>query len=148
LRDEELILRFFAFALSGVSSYRTPQKHWLNDAAKAGMKYSKKKRGELARIWDDALAVSLTWFDPRECFRREGSRAINRALFDLVMWSARNVDIDDAGRLRNRVRRTYNGLLGNDEFQDLISRAVDHTKRTRRRFELWEESFSVIISHG
>ena len=41
MRDEELVLRFIAFHVHGVDSYRTPQKHWLNDAAKAGMNCKK-----------------------------------------------------------------------------------------------------------
>lgn len=36
LRDEELILRFYAFEMLGLKTYRTPLKHWLNDAAKKG----------------------------------------------------------------------------------------------------------------
>lgn len=43
MRDEELALRFFAFQLHGVESYRTPQKHWLNDAAKQGRSYPEGK---------------------------------------------------------------------------------------------------------
>ena len=39
MRDEELALRFFAWALHGIESYRTPQKHWLNEVAKAGRRY-------------------------------------------------------------------------------------------------------------
>ena len=36
MRDEELILRFFAFHLFGIDSYKTPQKHWLNEVADKG----------------------------------------------------------------------------------------------------------------
>ena len=36
MRDEELILRFFALQLLGLESYNTPQKYWLNDAADQG----------------------------------------------------------------------------------------------------------------
>ena len=51
MRDEELALRFFAFWIHGIQSYRTPQKHWLNDAAKHGGKYSKEQIDELGEIW-------------------------------------------------------------------------------------------------
>ena len=51
MRDEELVLRFFAFWMNGVEAYRTPQKHWLNDTAKAGKKLSEGKIDELDSVW-------------------------------------------------------------------------------------------------
>ena len=38
MRDEELALRFFAFRVHGLKSYRTPLKHWINAAVKYGRK--------------------------------------------------------------------------------------------------------------
>lgn len=148
MRDEELVLRFFAFWIHGVRSYRTPQKHWLNDAAKDGKKYPKKKIVELDAIWKHAIDISLEWFDPSECFRRQPigkSRAVNRALFDLVMLSAARIDAKNAKRVRNDFRKQYSVLLKNSEFNDLISRAVDHTKRTKRRFAMWDEVVGSIL---
>lgn len=149
MRDEELILRFLAFHLHGLNSYRTPQKHWLNDAAKAGRQYSIAKIQSVQIIWQAAIDTALQWFEPKECFRRSGtqkSRAINRALFDLTMHSATNVgSIGRARSLRTKFRRRYIELLENEEFTDLISRAVDHTKRTKRRFRLWDEHIGSLF---
>lgn len=148
MRDEELVLRFFAFWIDGVASYRTPQKHWLNDAAKAGRKYSKQKIAELDSVWKRAIDASLVWFEPAECFRREmdgRSRAINRALFDLVMQSAAHVGPKGAGRHREKFRKQYAVLLHNDEFADLVSRAVDHKKRTTRRFKIWNDIVGSVL---
>ncbi|MCX6566900.1 MAG: DUF262 domain-containing protein [Candidatus Aminicenantes bacterium] len=142
MRDEELVLRFFSFWIHGVNSYRTPQKHWLNEAAKAGMKYSDKKIEELATVWKSTIDSSLEWFKPAECFRREYSgrtRAINRALFDLIMHAAAHAGPSTARRTRKDFRNKYTALLRNEEFSDLISRAVDHKKRTLRRFAMWDE---------
>jgi hypothetical protein len=148
MRDEELALRFFAFWVHGVNSYRTPQKHWLNDAAKKGMKYSEPRINELRTIWNNAIDTSLKWFDPPECFRRlpaQGSR-VNRALFDLVMSSAARIDSGSASSLRNQVRARYIALLTKDkEFEDLIKRAVDHKQRTIRRFEIWNSVMGDIL---
>lgn len=141
MRDEELALRFFSYWIHGLSSYRTPQKHWLSNTAKEGKKYSDDKIKDLSAIWKHAIDISLEWFSPSECFRRVPtgrSKAINRALFDLVMLSAAKVEPSNARNLRNVIRAEYEKLLSeNGEFNDLISRAVDHTKRTKRRFELW-----------
>lgn len=148
MRDEELALRFFAFQLHGVESYRTPQKHWLNDAASAGRKYSKEKNNKLEVMWAKAIDVCLVWFAARECFRRiptDKPRAINRALFDLTMISAANVNPNKAEGVRVQVRTAYKRLLRNDEFGDLISRAVDHTKRTKRRFQMWQQHVGQVL---
>jgi len=148
MRDEELVLRFFAFHIHGVGSYRTPQKYWLNDAAADGRNYKAKRIAELRTNWQRAIDVALTWFEPLECFRRipvEKPGAINRALFDLTMFSAANVSKDKARAIRKRVRARYSKLLELDEFNDLISRAVDHTKRTKRRFDLWDEHVGKIL---
>ncbi len=142
MRDEELVLRFFAFHIHSIDSYRTPQKHWLNDVAKEGMRYSEQKIIGLHETWKQAIDVSLIWLSPLECFRRETegkTRGINRALFDLTMNSATNVPPERAKSYRRAFRKNYSTLLKHDEFNDLISRAVDHTKRTTRRFEIWEE---------
>lgn len=144
MRDEELVLRFFAFQIAGLDSYRTPLKHWLNDVAKSGMKYSEQKISELRAIWDNAIRCSLTWFEPNECFRRKGSRAINRALYDLVSFEASRSTPENAAAIRAGFREKYQELLSSEEFQDLISRSVDHTKRTKRRFEMWNEAFEGI----
>lgn len=146
MRDEELVLRFFAFDIHGLGTYRTPQKHWLNEAAKAGMKYSPERTDNLRSVWEHAIDISLEWFEPKECFRREGSRSINRALFDLVAQSASATQAEEAAAIRDAFRSRYYRLLNdNEEFQDLINRAVDHTKRTKRRFEIWDSAFEGIL---
>lgn len=149
MRDEELILRFFAFHIHGLESYKTPQKHWLNDAAKAGRKYPKERIDELRLVWKRAIDSSLKWFSANECFRRlplDKTKTINRSLFDLVMSTASCIDPADSEQYRERIRDQYVQLINqNGEFQDLISRAVDHTKRTKRRFELWTDVVGRII---
>jgi hypothetical protein len=146
MRDEELALRFFAFATGGLQSYRTPQKHWLNDAAKNGRKYSEVRISELSDLWKRAIDNSLIWFEPEKCFRRAGSsRAINRALFDLFMASASKISSTKARQAKKNVVKGYAELLQNPEFKDLISRSVDHKKRTLRRFELWRAKIDTVL---
>lgn len=141
MRDEELVLRFFSFYISGIDSYKTPQKTWLNEVAQQGMNYSENKIANLHNVWKRAIDTSLIWFTPSECFRRKVDgklkRNINRALFDLVMFSAVNTTHDKALSNKTAFRKQYYKLLQDEEFADLISRALDHTKRTKRRFEIW-----------
>lgn len=148
MRDAELVLRFFAFHIHGLGSYRTPQKHWLNEVAKEGKKYSDAQIQQLHAKWKHAVDVSLIWFEPEECFRRitqPRRPAINKALYDLKMFTASKIDKDVARENREAIRKNYRKLLEEEEFTDLITRSVDHTKRTKRRFELWEEIVSQVL---
>ncbi|MDE2816057.1 MAG: DUF262 domain-containing protein [Chloroflexota bacterium] len=148
MRDQELVLRFFAFHTHGIDSYRTPQKHWLNDVAKEGKKYSDERIQQLYADWKHAVDVSLIWFEPEECFRRNTQPrrpAINRALYDLTMFTAADTQKDAARESREAIRKNYRKLIEEEEFTDLITRSVDHTRRTKRRFELWEEIVSPVL---
>jgi hypothetical protein len=145
MRDEEVVLRYFSFFIHGVKSYRTPLKQWLNDTAEAGKRYSEKRTDQLRASWDSSLQKSLIWFEPDDCFRRTGSRTINKALFDLVMASAGQVDVERAAAIRTEFRKRYREVVKDPEFEDLISRAVDHTKRTKRRFEIWQQKFAGLL---
>lgn len=143
MRDEELILRFFAFHNQGLKNYRTPQKHWLNLTAKIGQKYSPRRISELEQLWKNTVDKCLLIFEPQECFRRlpvEKTRAvINRALMDLTMISLAQVPRTRVQEGAVEYYRRYLVLLQNAEFSDLITRAIDHKSRTVRRFEIWEE---------
>ena len=137
LADEEMILRFFSFQIQNKEDYRTPLKNWLNSAARLGRKLSDSEVSNLRSKWNNAIDVSLIWFDPKTCFRRPEGKSINRALFDLIMYTASRVDIGHARVRAESFREAYGELLSDEEFLDLISRSVDHKKRTDRRFELW-----------
>ena len=147
MRDEELALRFFSFAIHGLKSYRTPLKHWLNNAAKIGRRYPVGQITKLHELWKNAIDVSRVWFTYDECFRRlpaARSKAINRALFDLVMLTASRTSVTKAASVRTEFRSAYKKLLKDETFTDLISRSVDHKSRTIKRFDLWNKSINKI----
>lgn len=141
MRGEEIILRFFAYQLNGLDSYRTPLKYWLNVAAHKGKNLSEDEISEYRTSWQTMLTSTKRLFENNECFRRPNSKPINKALFDLVSYSITRVNDEMLIRNRERYRDNYYNLIENDEFNDLISRSVDHRKRTQRRFQLWSEKF-------
>ena len=143
LRDEELILRFFAFHTGGLATYRTPQKHWLNDMAMRGRDFSEVVLADLEAAWKTAIDNCLVVFSPRECFRRVDNgklqRVVNRALMDLALTSLVDKDVATIIKNAEEFKAHYLRLFNDDEFQDLISRSIDHKSRTLRRFEIWQE---------
>lgn len=141
MRDEEMILRFMAFQLEGVGSYRTPQKRWLNKVAQDGQSFEPDQVERLAGLWKETVDKSLLLFKPEECFRSQGakSRVVNRALMDLTMDMVSKMEPDQLRQNRTAIRARIRKVVKQEEFGDLISRAVDHKSRTLRRFELWDE---------
>lgn len=143
MRGEELILRFFAFHTLGVKGYRTPQKHWLNDVAKEGMEYNQDRISELETVWKSTIDKCLQVFRVNECFRRlpleKPKMVINRALMDLVMSGLSNVENARVPSIASEFLDRYLMVLQNKEFDDLITRAIDHKSRTARRFQLWNQ---------
>lgn len=144
LADEEMILRYFSFQIQNRDDYKTPLSKWLNEAASAGRRLSEERINELRAQWENALAVALTWFGPKECFRRPGGKAMNRALFDLIMHTASNTNVVVAKEKSPDFNVEFKSIILNPEFDDLISRSIDHKKRTDRRFELWTEKMRGI----
>jgi len=144
LADEEIILRYFSFHIQGVEKYRTPLKNWLNDTARIGRRLADPDISALKNDWLKALEVSLTWFNAKECFRRPGGKAINRALFDLIMHTATRTDVATAASRKDQFLTKFAELLNDDDFQDLISRSVDHKTRTESRFARWKAAMGQI----
>ena len=54
------------------------------------------------------------------------------------MYTVSRMDENEVRDTAPRFRELYAELLGNEEFQDLISKSVDHKSRTQRRFVLWD----------
>jgi hypothetical protein len=146
LADEEIILRFFAFHTMGLKSYRTPQKHWLNEAARSGRQYSAQKIASLRSTWTNALDVVLALFEPKAAFRRPGSTSINRALFDLTMLTAAKLDPAAATKNKKAFLKAFDELNRDEEFSDLVSRAVDHKSRTESRFKIWKARIDPVFA--
>lgn len=146
LADEEIILRFFSYQLLTLDTYRTPLKNWLNEAARKGRKLDNSEIANLNKIWNNAIDVVLVWFQPKKCFRRPNSTSINRALFDLMMHTASAIDVNAARERTEAFHAAFEALTADEEFLDLISRAVDHKKRTTKRFEIWENAMSGVFS--
>lgn len=142
MRDEELILRFFAFQILGLASYKTPQKRWLNEAADRGRDYSSEQINSLDKEWRHTIRNCLIIFDPHECFRRlplERRQVINRALMDLTMYSLAGVPADVVEANAKLYYQRYTGIVQDEEFAELITRSIDHKSKTMRRFGMWSK---------
>ena len=82
MRDEELVLRFFAFQVLGLDSYRTPQKHWLNEIANRGRSFSPERIRYLALHWRSTIQNCLLVFPTRRVFSSDSVESAKSAPSD------------------------------------------------------------------
>jgi hypothetical protein len=142
MRDEELILRFFAFHIHGLGKYMTPHKLWLDNAANNGRNYSAEYIEQLTLTWKRTIENCLHIFPPNECFRRfptKNRQVVNRALMDLTMYSLADKPEKIVKHAAVDFYNRYTAVMQDEEFEDLITRSIDHKTRTSRRFEIWSE---------
>jgi len=140
---EEMILRFCAFFLNGLNSYKTPQKSWLNNMAKSASKFDAAQIDKIKAAWGAAVDRTLIVFSPEEVFRRpkeKGKKSpVNKALMDLTLGTMVRLDEKAVRERRSEIRDLYFSMFADAEFMDLITRAVDHKSRTTRRFQIWND---------
>lgn len=142
MRDQEMILRFFGFHINGLEGYHTPQKIWLNTVANDGRDYSDGDIERLAFDWVSTIDKCLLIFERNECFRRlpiNKRAVVNRALMDLTMYCLKDVPQARIEASAKEFYQRYSDVVTDPEFEDLITRGIDHTSRTLRRFAIWDE---------
>jgi hypothetical protein len=124
LKDQEMILRYFAFLLDR-ATYKRPMEEFLN-------KFAARNKHATAQLIEDGAsmfraALSTLWTAVgTPLFRPE--RSFNAAVFDSTM-------IGISERLRTnptpdqqKVRRAYNSLLANRSYMETISRSTADEK--------------------
>jgi hypothetical protein len=139
-KDQELILRFFAFKHAR-DEYERPMEKFLSDFMAGNRHLQRYDRQTLHREFVETIDVVNDALD-RNAFRP--AQSINAAVFDAVMVGiaerlARG-PIDNA----ESIRSTYDELLRNEEFVQLFSRATADTERVQERMRRAIEAFAEL----
>lgn len=139
LRDQELILRFFALLYR--ENYAAPMKRFLNDFMAKNRDLQLLSKTEMKRAFEGSIRVLHEAVGP-DAFRPE--RAFNAAVFDAVMVGlARRVvkgAIGDVGVVKQRHSR----LLKNSKFIEATSRATARPENVRTRLDLATDAFADV----
>jgi hypothetical protein len=135
--DEELILRFFS-PHSGLETYRTPLKRFLNNYMQRVRNGNPDEIENLRGTFEGATKMvnallGTTAFRVINHDTGTTEPAVNRALFDAQMLSSCWVTSDVAEIEIARVRRELAGLFGDELFMDSIQRATGDRARTLKR---------------
>jgi hypothetical protein len=132
LKDQELILRFFAL-LSDLELYTRPMNEVLNDFMARNRDAHKIKQNAFTREFETTVAAVYNSLGER-AFRPE--RSLNAAVYDAVM-------VGLARRLRakappdaEQVRAMYDKLLENAEFQAAFREATSDEENVKTRIRL------------
>jgi hypothetical protein len=140
LKDQELILRFFAL-LETSYSYKQPMKGFLNKYMGENRDLPEEERETLRSIFNDTVAAIHRGIGPR-AFRLR--TAVNAALLDSLMVGVarrlQNGPITDLADLK----RAYDELLRNDEYMAVVQRTTANEERVRARLALASEAFADV----
>jgi len=140
LKDQELILRFFAM-LEKRGEYERPMGEFLNKYAGSRRNANPEKLEQLGSIFVEAINIFDGALDVRP-FRLTTS--LNVAVYDSCMigLSARILDRGKGDPSPAKINSAYKDLLRNEEYQEKISRSTADDAFVRRRMELAIDSFS------
>jgi len=141
MRDEELILRYFAFYYNA-QNYETPMKEFLNKFMARNRDLTKYSGDTLNALFRQSIATIYKAVG-RRAFRP--SRAINIAVFDAVMVGiTRRLQKGNAPSL-DGIRSSYETLLANNEFLEVTQHSTGHPTNVKSRLDLATSAFAATI---
>jgi hypothetical protein len=141
MRDQELILRFFAFYFND-QKYKAPMKEFLNKFMAGNRELAKIPGETLHSLFTESIHTVHSAIG-RRAFRP--SRAINTAVFDAVMVGltrrlATGIPISSEG-----LRTVYANLLSNEKFLDITQHSTGHPTNVEARLRIATEAFAGAI---
>jgi hypothetical protein len=138
LKDEELILRFFALFF-GADKYARPMKGFMNAFMEGNRDLALIGEAELRSVFEPTICLVSQALGAR-AFRPE--RALNAAVFDAVMVATADLLRRHPGTSPQRFRARYERVLGDPEFSNATktgtsdeANVATRLKRARRLFD-------------
>lgn len=140
MRDQELILRFFALYFEG-DSYKKPMREFLNQYMASNRKLHRQQGPVLERLFSNTVEV-INRYLGGQAFRP--TRALNAAVFDAVMVGVaqrlQRGPIED----EQAFRRCYQSLMENAEFLEVTTKSTADEVSVRRRIGMAVNAFSDV----
>jgi len=140
LKDEELILRFFALYY-GHSEYKKPMKEFLNTFAEKFKDLQPEEEGVFRKLFTETLKTVYNSIGER-AFRIEN--ALNAAIFDSVaIGIAKRIE---KGPISNEtdLREAYHRLLKDKDYLDAVSQSTASENLVRQRIASSISAFEIL----
>lgn len=142
MRDQELILRFFALYY-GSDRYSEPMRTFLDNYMSNNRDLSEQSSDELESLFRSTISSILECLGTRS-FRFRQKRALNAAVFDSVMVGvARRLSFGNISNC-SLLRQRYDALLGNESYVSSTTRTTADAERVRNRLQLATETFQDV----
>jgi len=141
LKDQELILRFFAL-LYWADKYKRPMKDFLNRYADANRELRLQPKTKFSQVFVDTTKAILESIGPR-AFRLK--TAINAAVLDSVMVGvATRLETGPPVKNFGDLKTRYNKLLKDADYRSRVERATADEENVAKRLEMSKEAFSKV----
>ncbi len=140
LKDEELILRFFALYFA-CDKYKKPMKNFLNYYMNSNKDLSKNSKDDLTKIFNGVVEYIFNNLG-KKAFRT--TRQINSAIFDAIMVGiAKRIS---KGVIKNNedIVARYNSLLSDSNFMEACKTNTSDEKYVERRIKRAIEAFDGV----
>lgn len=139
-KDQELILRFFAFHMN--EDYQRPMKEFLDRFSHKNRKLSDERCKTMLCLFENTINAVGNALGEKKAFRP--SKNLNAAVFEAVMVGlARRMEAKEASDLaEDAVKRIYIELVENQEFLEACSQHSSDEKNVRKRQELAMQAFA------
>lgn len=130
IKDEELILRFFALMDRG-TSYKRPMANFLDKYLEDYKDITERDQRAKRQMFVSTVGAIHTAIGPRKAFRPDN--ALNAAVFDAVMVGCATLLNTSRTFDAGHIERAYDDLLADGEFQSAYKRATadDESVKTR-----------------
>jgi hypothetical protein len=140
LKDQELILRFFAFFFDDVK-YERPMNIFLNDFMKFHRELRNRKEREFRDIFTRTIDIINSSIG-NEAFRPSGT--LNAAVFDSVMVAVARRLQASALQRPEELGEQYKSLLRDHEYEEAYKRSTADEERVKRRLDLAKKYISTV----
>jgi hypothetical protein len=141
MRDQELILRFFAFYFNS-HNYKAPMKEFLNKFMAWNRDLTRIPGETLHSLFTNSI-VTIHEAIGKQAFRP--SRAINTAVFDAVMVGAARRLASGPTPSVESLRTIYANLLSDDKFLEITQHSTGHPTNVEDRLRIATEAFAGAV---
>lgn len=140
MRDQELILRFFALFYNGLN-YTAPMKGFLNSFMSWNRNLTRIPSETLNKLFDETISVFYNAIGPK-AFRM--ARTINSAIFDSMMVGLAKRLASDKSISHEKLKEAYNNLLADNEYIIITQHSTGHPTNVERRLEMTTDAFAGV----
>jgi hypothetical protein len=149
MRDRELINRFCAFQILGVSEYRGDMDDFLARALREMSESSEDFLESLSSQFRAGMRNNYLVFG-RHAFRKHLSPSDNRSVINASLWDVMSTGLSRYPESlveanKQEVKDSFYELLSNDKFNEAISLGTNQVSRVRNRFKLARSMFEEVL---